>query len=374
MVAAFFGCSTRWVKALANGQNAIDTVKWDADRRVIKRGKKAKAAAGEAGMITDRRAVLGLLAASPLALAGPAAAQNYPNRPIRLVVPYPAGGPTDVVARILANGLSAKLKQSVVVENRPGGAAGTVGGRVVVGAEPNGYTLLVSQVGSLTIAPSLYKLDYDPLRDLTPIAIVAVSPEILTVNPTVPANSLAEFVAYARANPGKLNFGSPGTGTLPHIIGEQLQLATGTKITHVPYRGAAPAVTDLLAGCVQLMIDSTSVLLTHIVSGKLRGLAITSERRIPQMPNVPTFAEAGYPQLTESLWTGLLAPAGTPAAVVATLNGAINDVLKTSDVQQAYARLEVETKVVKPDEFKTFMAAEAKKWAQVVSAAGIKGE
>jgi tripartite-type tricarboxylate transporter receptor subunit TctC len=374
MVAAFFGCSTRWVKALANGQGAMDAVKCDARHRAAKRGKKANAAAGEAGMITDRRAVLGLLAALPLALPGSAAAQNYPNRPIRLIVPFPAGGPTDVVARILANGLSAKLKQSVVVENRPGGAAGTVGGRIVVSADPDGYTLLVTQVGSLTIAPSLYKLDYDTLRDLTPIAIIAVSPEILTINPELPVSSLAEFVAYAKANPGKLNFGSPGTGTLPHIIGEQLQLATGTKITHVPYRGAAPAVTDLLAGRVQLMIDSTSVLLTHIVSGKLRGLAITSEHRIPQLPNLPTFAEAGYPQLTESLWTGLLAPAGTPAATIATLNAAINEVLKTPDVQQAYMRLEVETEIVTPDQFKTFMAAEAKKWAQVVNAAGLKGD
>jgi tripartite-type tricarboxylate transporter receptor subunit TctC len=327
-------------------------------------------------MITkNRRAVLGLLSTSlllPQSIA--AAAQTYPNRPIRLIVPYPAGGPTDVVARILANSLSEKLHQSVVVENRPGGAAGTVGGRVVVSAEPDGYTLLLSQIGSLTIAPSLYKLDYDPLRDLAPVAIVAVTPEILTVNPAVPANSLAEFLAYAKANPGKLNFGSPGTGTLPHIIGEQLQLATGIKITHVPYRGAAPAVTDLLAGRVQLMIDSTSVLLTHIVSGKLRGLAITSERRILQMPNVPTFAEAGYPQLTESLWTGLMAPAGTPAPIVAMLNTAVNDVLKTPEVQQAYKRLEVETKIVSPDEFKTFMTAETTKWAHVVKAAGIKGE
>jgi tripartite-type tricarboxylate transporter receptor subunit TctC len=374
MVVAFFGCSARWVKAPANGQGAVDTVKWAAGQRMIKRVKKAKVAAGEAGMITDRRAVLGLLGSLPLALPGPAAAQNYPNRPIRLIVPYPAGGPTDVVARIVANGLSAKLRQSVVVENRPGGAAGTVGGRIVVSADPDGYTLLVSQVGSLTIAPSLYKLDYDTLRDLAPIAIVAVSPEILTVNPAVPANSLAEFVAYAKANPGKLNFGSPGTGTIPHIIGEQLQLATGTKITHVPYRGAAPAVTDLLAGRVQLMIDSTSVLLTHIVSGKLHGLAITSERRIPQLPAVPTFTEAGYPQLTESLWTGLLAPAGTPAAIIGTLSAAINDVLKTPEVRQAYARLEVETQTVTPDQFKAFMAAETKKWAQVVSAAGLKGD
>jgi tripartite-type tricarboxylate transporter receptor subunit TctC len=327
-------------------------------------------------MITkNRRAVLGLLSTSlllPQSIA--AAAQTYPNRPIRLIVPYPAGGPTDVVARILANSLSEKLHQSVVVENRPGGAAGTVGGRVVVSAEPDGYTLLLSQIGSLTIAPSLYKLDYDPLRDLAPVAIVAVTPEILTVNPAVPANSLAEFLAYAKANPGKLNFGSPGTGTLPHIIGEQLQLATGIKITHVPYRGAAPAVTDLLAGRVQLMIDSTSVLLTHIVSGKLRGLAITSERRIPQMPNVPTFAEAGYPQLTESLWTGLMAPAGTPAPIVAMLNTAVNDVLKTPEVEQAYARLEIETQIVSPDAFKTFLTAETRKWAQVIKAAGIKGE
>jgi tripartite-type tricarboxylate transporter receptor subunit TctC len=327
-------------------------------------------------MITkNRRAVLGLLSTSlllPQSIA--TAAQTYPNRPIRLIVPYPAGGPTDVVARILANSLSEKLHQSVVVENRPGGAAGTVGGRVVVSAEPDGYTLLLSQIGSLTIAPSLYKLDYDPLRDLAPVAIVAVTPEILTVNPAVPANSLAEFLAYAKANPGKLNFGSPGTGTLPHIIGEQLQLATGIKITHVPYRGAAPAVTDLLAGRVQLMIDSTSVLLTHIVSGKLRGLAITSGRRIPQMPNVPTFAEAGYPQLTESLWTGLMTPAGTPAPIVATLNAATNDVLKTPEVEQAYARLEIETQIVSPDAFKTFLAAETRKWAQVIKAAGIKGE
>jgi len=337
--------------------------------------QKAADARGEEGMIGDRRTILRLLTAA-FVLAHPmaAAAQNYPSRPIRLIVPYPAGGPTDVVARILANGLSAKLHASVVVENRPGGAAGTVGGRVVVSAEPDGYTLLLSQIGSLTIAPSLYKLDYDPLRDLTPVAIAAVSPEILTVNPAVPADSLAEFLTYAKVNPGKLNFGSPGTGTLPHIIGEQLQLATGIKITHVPYRGAAPAVTDLLAGRVQLMIDSTSVLLSHIVSGKLRGLAITSEHRLAEMPNVPTFAEAGYPQLTESLWTGLMAPAGTPAPIVATLNAAVNDVLKAPEVQQAYKRLEVDAKIVSPDEFKTFMAAETKKWAQVIKAAGIKGE
>jgi tripartite-type tricarboxylate transporter receptor subunit TctC len=327
----------------------------------------------------QRRSILALmtpafLAAVLLALPCAVSAQNYPSRVIRLIVPYPPGGPTDVVARLIANALPQKLHQSVVVENRPGGAAGTVGAHVVVSAEPDGYTLLVSQVGSLTIAPSLYKLDYDTQRDFAPIAILAVTPEILTVHPSVPANSLAEFIAYAKANPGKLNFGSPGTGTLPHIIGEQLQLATGIKITHVPYRGAAPAVTDLLAGRVQLMIDTTSVLLTHIVAGKLHGFAISSERRVPELPNMPTFAEAGYPQLTESLWTGLLAPAGTPAPIIATLNAATNEILKSPEVQQAYARLQVGTKLVSPEEMKTFMADETRKWTEVIKAAGIKGE
>ena len=325
-------------------------------------------------MIAQRRSILALLLASLLAAPCVATAQNYPSRVIRLIVPYPPGGPTDVVARIVANSLSEKLHQSVIVENRPGGAAGTVGAHAVVSAEPDGYTLLLSQVGSLTIAPTLYKLDYDPLRDFTPIAIVAVTPEVLTVHPSVPAHSFAEFVAYAKANPGKLNFGSPGTGTLPHIIGEQLQLATGTKLTHVPYRGAAPAVTDLLAGRVQLMIDTTSVLLTHIVSGKLNGFAISSEHRIPQLPDMPTFAEAGYPQLTASLWTGLLAPAGTPAPIVATLNAATNEILKTPEVQQAYAKLQVGTRLVSPAEMKTFMADETHKWGEVIKAAGIKAE
>jgi tripartite-type tricarboxylate transporter receptor subunit TctC len=325
-------------------------------------------------MIRRRRSILAFLAVMLLAVPPAAWAQNFPSRVIRLIVPYPAGGPTDVVARIVANSLSEKLHQSVVVENRPGGAAGTVGAHAVVSAEPDGYTLLLSQVGSLTIAPSLYKLDYDPLRDLAPIAIVAVTPEVLTVHPSVPAHSLAEFLAYAKANPGKLNFGSPGTGTLPHIIGEQLQLATGIKLTHVPYRGAAPAVTDLLAGRVQLMIDTTSVLLTHIVSGKLNGFAISSERRIPQLPNTPTFAEAGYPQLTSSLWTGLLAPAGTPAPIIATLNAATNEILKKPEVQQAYAKLQVGIRLIAPGEMKTFMADETQKWAGVIKAAGIKAE
>lgn len=315
-----------------------------------------------------------IAAAASFAVPDAAPAQDYPRRPIRLIVPYPPGGPTDVVARILASSLAAALKQSVVVDNRPGGAAGTVGAHVVASAEPNGYTLLLSQAGSLTIAPTLYRLDYDPLKAFAPIGIVAESPEILTVNPTLPAGSLVEFLAYAKNNPGKLNFGTPGTGTLPHLLGAQLQLAANIKLTDVPYRGAGPAVVDLLAGRMQMMIDSSSVLLVHIQSGKLRPLAVTSDRRLAQLPNVPTFAEAGYPQLTASLWTGLLAPAGTPAQIIKNLSDALTESLKTPAVSQAYQKLDVETKIVEPDELASFMAAETHKWADIIARAGIKAQ
>lgn len=326
-------------------------------------------------MISHRRSALAMLATS-LLLASPfaAAAQDYPTRPIRLIVPYPPGGPTDVVARILAGGLSAKLGQTMVVDNRPGGAAGTVGSHVVAAADPDGYTLLLNQVGSLTIAPSLYNLDYDPLKAFAPIGIVAASPEILTINPSVPAHSLADFIAYAKSNPGKINFGTPGAGTLPQLLGAQLQLAAKIKVTDVPYRGAGPAVIDLLAGQMQMMIDSSSVLLTHVQAGKLRAIAVTSKRRLAQLPNVPTFAEAGYPQLTESLWTGMLAPAGTPGPVIEKLNRALNETLKTPEVQKAYQRLDVETEIVTPAELASFLSAETRKWADVIARAGIKAQ
>ena len=323
-------------------------------------------------MIAQRRSVLAFLLASLLAAPCVASAQNYPSRVIRLIVPYPPGGPTDVVARILANGLGAKLGQTIVVDNRPGGAAGTVGSHVVVSAEPDGYTILLNQAGSLTIAPSLYKLDYDPLKAFAPIGIVAETPEILVVHPSVKANSVAEFVALAKSNPGKINFGTPGTGTLPHLLGVQFQLAAGIKVTEVPYRGAGPAVVDLLAGRMQMMIDSTSVLIAHIQAGKLRALAVTSGKRIPQLPNLPTFAEAGYPQLTESLWTGLLAPAGTPKPIIEKISSSLNEAMKLPDVVTAYNKLDIQAKILTPAALGSFMAAETKKWAQIIAQAGIK--
>jgi tripartite-type tricarboxylate transporter receptor subunit TctC len=326
-------------------------------------------------MINRRLSIVSILAVILcLGQSCAVAAQDFPTRPIRLVVPYPAGGPTDVVARIVATALSAKLGQPIVVDNRPGGAAGTVGGRYVASADPDGYTLVMSQVGSLTVAPFLYKLDYDPIKDFAPIAIVAETPEILTINPSVPAKTITEFVDYAKSNPRKLNFASPGVGTLPHLLGEQLQLAAGIKLTHVPYRGAGPAVVDLLGGQVQVMFDATSVMLPHIEAGRLRALAVSSAKRIAQIPNVPTVAEAGYPQLTESLWTALLAPAATPEPIIQKLNAAVNESVNTPEVQKAYANLDIVTRTVSPQELKAFMAEEVRKWQQVVSQAGIKGE
>ena len=322
-------------------------------------------------MIINRRSVLATFAALST-VPFPALAQTYPTRPIHLIVPYPPGGPTDVVARILANSLGAKLGQTIVVDNRPGGAAGTVGAHVVVSADPDGYTLLLNQAGSLTIAPSLYKLDYDPLKAFAPVGIVASSPEILAVHPSVPAKSVPEFIAYAKSNPGKINFGTPGAGTLPHLLGVQLQLAADIKITAVPYRGAGPAVIDLLAGRMQMMIDSTSVLLAHIQSGKIRALAVTSEKRIPQLPNLPTFVEAGYPQLTENLWTGLLAPAGTPTPIIQKLSTALGEALKTPEVENAYRKLDLEAQIITPAALASYMATETHKWAGIVSKAGIK--
>ena len=325
-------------------------------------------------MLTGGRAVPIILASALIVGASLAAtAQNYPTRVIRLIVPFPPGGPTDVIARIVGNSASPLLGQTMVVENKPGGAAGTVGTRVVLAAEPDGYTLLVSIAGSLAIAPSLYKLDYDPLKDLVPIAIVEQSPQVLTVNPAMP-NSLAEFIAYARRNPGKINMASPGIGTLPHVLGEFLQLVSNIKLAHVPYRGAGPAIIDLLSGQMQVMFNNPSVVLAHIETGKLRALGVSTEARFAQLPDVPTFVEQGYPRLSATEWLGMLAPAGTPGPIVQKLNAAVNQAMQTPEARASMQKLGVESKAVTPEEFRIFLTAEIKKWTQVVAEAGIKGE
>ena len=319
-----------------------------------------------------------LLAASLVAslaavLALPAAAQGYPNRPVKIVMPFAPGGPTEFIIRLVADRLTATLGQAFVIENRPGGAGGTVGAKSVAIAEPDGYTLLFSSPGPLVTAAAVYKsLDYDPIKSFAPIAMLIYAPQMLVVHPSVPANSLPEFVAYARSNPGKITFGSPGYGTQPHMLGEMLTLAAGINIIHVPYRGAGQAVTDLVAGQVQMIFETTAILLPHVEGGRLRALAVATDTRSALLPDVPTTAESGYPKLKASFWSGLLAPAGTPAPIVEKLNGAVNEILKSKDAQSALALLSAESKLGSPQGFAAFIAAEARRWAAIANETGIK--
>ena len=316
-----------------------------------------------------------IVATVALVSSAPAPAETFPSRPIRIIVPYPAGGPTDVLARLIGAKMSAMLGQAMIVENKPGGAGGTVGAKVVSTSEPDGYTLLISQVGALTISPTIYKIpDTEVAKVFAPVALVAVSPQLLCVTPSLPATSLAELIAYAKANPGKVNFGSAGVGSQPHVLGELLKLVAGVNLTHVPYRGSAPAITDLLGGQIQMMFDTPVVMLPHVAAGKMRALAITSPKRSPQLPDVPTVAESGYPQLEANLWSGLLAPAGTPPEVVAKINATFNEAMNTPEMRAALQKLGAEPQAMSPQEFGRFLAAETQRWSAVVTRAGIKPE
>src|SRR5262245_1288635 len=253
----------------------------------------------------------GLLAAAPIA------AQSYPSRPVKIVIPFAPGGPTEFILRLLADRLTANLGQAFVVENRPGGAGGTVGAKSVAVAEPDGYTLLFSSPGPLVTAPAIYKnLDYDPVKNFAPIAMVIYAPQMLVVHPSLPARSLAELVAYAKSNPGKVTFGSSGYGTQPHMLGEMLKLMAGIDIVHVPYRGAGQSVTDVLCGRGHVSVATPAILLPHVQAGRRRALAVAVEARSPLLPDVPTTAELGYPKILASFWSGLLAPTGTPPAII----------------------------------------------------------
>src|SRR3981189_3695068 len=292
--------------------------------------------------VVGKRILFAALAAFAIiaAAAEPAAAQSYPNRPVKIIVPFAPGGPTEFIIRLTADRLTGMLGQAFVIENRPGGGGGTVGAKSVAVAEPDGYTLLFSSPGPLVTAAAIYKnLDYDTIKSFAPIAMVIYAPQMLVVHPAVPANSPPEFLAYAKGNAGKVPFGSSGYGTQPHMLGEMLKLMADINIVHVPYRGAGQSVTDLLAGQVQMIFETTAILLPHVEGGRLRALAMATEARSPLLPNVPTAAENGYPKLLASFWSGLLAPTGTPAAIVEKLNVAVNDILKSKDAQDGLARL-----------------------------------
>jgi tripartite-type tricarboxylate transporter receptor subunit TctC len=305
----------------------------------------------------------------------PAQAQAYPNRPIKIVVPFPAGGPTDGMARIISDRLGAVLGQSIIVENRGGGAGGSVGAKFVASSDPDGYTILLTPGGSLTTGPAVHKnIGYDPVKAFLPIGLVMETPQVLEVHPNLPVKTMAELVAYAKANPGKLSFGSQGFGVGPHLMLESFQLDNGIKMTHVPYRGTAPMLTALLAGEVQLAIDPTTTSLVHIQAGKIRPLAIVGPTRTKALPDVPTTAEAGYPKLSSTFWLGAVAPAGTPPAIIAKLNAAFRETLATPETRDRLANFGAEAKMGTPEEFGKMLASELALWQGVVRDAHITVE
>jgi tripartite-type tricarboxylate transporter receptor subunit TctC len=315
--------------------------------------------------------------AAILALSSPDAAnaQAYPQKqPIKLVVPFPAGGPTDGMARVVSDRLGAVLGQSIVIENRGGGAGGSIGAKAVATSDPDGYTLLITPGGALTTGPAVHKqkIGYDPVQAFTPVALLMTSPLIFSVHPSLPVKALAELVAYAKANPGKLTWGSQGFGTAPHLLSAMFKLDHGVNILHVPYRGTAPLLTAAIAGEVQMLADPMTTSLPHVLSGKLRPLAVTSQTRIAKLPDVPTIVEAGFPRLANTFWLGVVAPAGTPAAIIDKLNAAFRDSLADKDVRGRLANLGAEVRVSTPDEFRKFLADELALWSSVVKAADIK--
>jgi tripartite-type tricarboxylate transporter receptor subunit TctC len=296
----------------------------------------------------------------------------YPSKPIRLVVPFPPGGTTDILARAVAKRLTETWGQQVIVDNRPG-AGGNIGADLVAKAAPDGYTLLMGTVGTQAINPGLYaRMPYDAQRDFAPVILVGGVPNVLEVNPLVPVHTVRELIAYARANPGKLNFASSGNGTSIHLSGELFKAMTGVAMTHVPYKGSAPALADLVGGQVQLMFDNLPSSLGLIKGGRLRAIAVTSAARAAALPDVPTIAEAGVPGYEAASWFGVLAPAKTPVPIVDRLNATIGAWLATPG---AKAQLQAEGAVAAggtPAEFARFIARETAKWARVVKMSGAR--
>jgi tripartite-type tricarboxylate transporter receptor subunit TctC len=325
---------------------------------------------GRRGLLASSIA-LGLASATGIATC--ASAQSYPDKPIKMIVPFPPGGPIDTMARLTGQSMSASLGQQVIVENRPG-AGSTIGFKAAAAADPDGYTLLFGSSGSLGVAPALYpSLDVDPLKHFATVATTSLLPHIMVVGPDVPAKTVAEFVAYAKANPGKLNYGA-GLGTPPHLLSTLFKTQAGLDVTYIPYKGSAPSVTDLIGGQTHFTIDGMLILIPQVKAGKLRALAVGRAERWPDLPEVPTLVESGYPDFTIDAWTGVMAPKGTPPQIVAKLNTVINDGLKTDEIKTALARFYALPKASSPQEFEAFLKDQLPKWASMVKLAGAKGE
>jgi tripartite-type tricarboxylate transporter receptor subunit TctC len=314
-------------------------------------------------------AIAGLVAA----LVAPASAQDrYPSRQVRIIVPFPAGGPIDVMARLVGQKLSPALGQ-VIIENRPGGGS-TVGLKAAVTSEPDGHTLMFGGLMTLSVLPTLSKsLDIDPVNGFAPIVAVSGTPFVLIVPPRVAARNAQELIAYARANPGKINFGAPA-GATPIMVGELFKLRTGINIVTVPYRGAANVMTDMLSGQIDMSFEPTSITLAHVRDGKVRPLAVTGARRSSELPDVPTMIESGVPDMVAVSWTGLVAPPKTPAAIVARLNQEVNAALKSEDMIAALGKLGSSPLGGSPQDFRKLLMEEGPKWLAVVKSSGMKIE
>jgi tripartite-type tricarboxylate transporter receptor subunit TctC len=320
-----------------------------------------------------RRTALTLAAvflSSGAALSQPA---TYPSRPVRIIVPFTAGGTTDIFARLVAEKLSGALGQQFIIDNR-GGAGGNIGTDAVAKAEPDGYTLVMGTVGTHAINASLYaKMPYDPLKDFAPVAYVAGVPNLMVVSPKkVKATTVQEFIAEAKATPNKFNMASSGNGTSIHLSGELFKQMTGVEMPHVPYRGSGPAVNDLIGGQVDVMFDNLPSSIEQVRAGNLRALAVTSAKRSPAVPDMPTLAESGLPDFEASSWFALFAPKGTPPEITSRLNQEVRKALETPELQKRFADLGGEIKPMSPDELMTYVKAEHEKWAKVVKASGAK--
>ncbi|MDB5848954.1 MAG: transporter substrate-binding protein [Rhodoferax sp.] len=315
-----------------------------------------------------------LAAALPLAATAQTGAAAYPNKPIRMVVPFTPGGSTDIMGRTIGQQLTQAWGQSVVIDNVPG-AGGSIGADKVAKAPADGYTLLMGHIGTLAVTPSLYpKLPYDPVKSFAAVAWVARVPNVLVVHPSLPVRTVQELVAYAKANPGKINYGSGGNGSAAHIATEYLKLQTGTQMQHVPYKGTAPAVTDLVGGQIQLMFTGVPAVMAQVKAGQLRALAVSSPHRVKAVPDLPTVAESGYPGFEADQWYGVVAPANTPPDIIAKLNQQINKALSSPEIAERLASEGAEATPNPPQVFAELISTEIKRWRTVIEKGGVKVE
>jgi tripartite-type tricarboxylate transporter receptor subunit TctC len=313
-----------------------------------------------------------MLAVAALMASHALAQESYPSKPVRIVVPYPAGGVADLLPRTVGAKLAEKWKQPVVVENKPG-ASGNIGMAEGARADPDGYTLVLAPTGNLTVNQFLFKeLPFDVAKDFTPVTVLATSPNVLVVHPSVPVKTFSELIAYAKANPGKLNFSSPGSGSGAHLAGELLNAEAGIETVHVPYKGMAPAVSDLVGGQVQMMFAGISTALQHIKAARLVPIAIASPKRSPQLPEVPTVAESGIAGFDVTSWYGIVVRSGTPPAVVRKLHADIAEALAAADVREKLGALGLDPLGNTPEDFQNLIAAESRKWSDIVRKADIK--